>query len=171
MPSEFDLKEIQHNRTSNSLVKADSTHKDTGVVYLNTMAYAQIRDQEGRPGIKPPYGTLNAIDVSTGDYLWTVPAGNLAELRQKGAPSTGSTGSPGPIVTGGGLVVLGGGGDKKLQAYDKQTGQLIWEYTLPAFSSSSPSSYMANGKQYIAVSVAGDKNHPAGMIMAFALPN
>ena len=171
MPNEFDLKEIQHNRTTNSLVKADPSHKDTGVVYLNTLAYAQMRDLKGHPAIKPPYGTLNAIDVSTGDYLWTVPAGNIGDLQKKGAPSTGSTGSPGPIVTGGGLVFLGGGHDRNLQAYDKKTGKLVWEHTLPSFSSSSPSSYMVDGKQYIVVSVAGDKTHPAGMIMAFALPD
>ncbi|WP_315821556.1 hypothetical protein [Paraflavitalea speifideaquila] len=75
------------------------------------------------------------------------------------------------MVTGGGLVILGGGRDKQLQAYDKRTGRLIWAFTLPAYSSSSPSSYMVAGKQYIAVSVGGNKEHPAGMIMAFALPN
>ncbi len=171
IPNDYDLNEIRHNRTTNSLVKDDTSHKDTSVIYLNTLAYYQLRDLQGRPSIKPPYGTLNAIDLSTGDYLWTVPAGNLEEQQKKGAPSTGSTGSPGPIVTGGGLVILGGGHDKKLQAYDKKTGKLIWEYTLPSFSSSSPSSYMVGGKQYIAVSVAGDKTHPAGMIMAFALPD
>lgn len=172
VPNDYDLQEIQRNRTSNSLVKADSlAKKDTGVMYLNTLAYNQLRDIEGRPSIKPPYGTLNAIDLNTGDYLWTVPAGNIEEWQKKGAPRTGSTGSPGPIVTGGGLVFLGGGRDKKLAAYDKKTGKLIWEYALPAFSSSTPSSYTVNGKQYIAVSVAGNKEHPAGMIMAFALPN
>jgi quinoprotein glucose dehydrogenase len=172
VPNDENLKEIQRNRTSNMQLKADSaTRKDPSVMYLNTQAYYPLRDLEGRPSIKPPYGTLNAIDLNSGEFLWTVPAGNLADLQQKGAPPTGTTGSPGPIVTGGGLVILGGGRDKQLQAYDKKTGKLVWAFTLPAYSSSSPSSYTVDGKQYIAVSVGGNKEHPAGMIIAFALPN
>ena len=171
VPSSEDLKEIQANRISNTVSKPDTTKKDTSTMYLNTLAYMQWRDLEGRPPLKPPFGTLNAIDLNTGDYLWTVPAGNIPDLQKKGDSPTGSTGSPGPVVTAGGLIFLGGGRDKKLMAYDKKTGKLIWEYALPSFSSSSPSSYKINGKQYIAVTVAGNKEHPAGMVIAFALPN
>ncbi|MEO8582140.1 MAG: PQQ-binding-like beta-propeller repeat protein [Flavitalea sp.] len=112
-----------------------------------------------------------AIDLSTGEYVWTVPAGNDEKLQKKGDLPTGSSGSPGPIVTAGGLVFLGGSSDKKLSAYDKDSGKLLWEYALPSFASSSPSSFMSNGKQYIAVSVGGDKESYAGRIMVFALPD
>ena len=102
---------------------------------------------------------------------WTIPVGNNTELQKKGEPITGSTGSPGPIVTRGGLVFLGGSRDRKFQAFDKATGKLLWETTLPGFASSTPCTYKSNGKQYIAVSVAGNKESPAGYIMAFALPD
>jgi len=169
---ETDLSEIKNNRLSNIEVKKEmGTTVDTTTTYLNVTAYAQLKDPEGRPAIKPPWGTLNAINLNTGEYEWTIPVGNNPELQKKGEPNTGSTGSPGPIVTRGGLVFLGGSRDRKFQAFDKATGKLLWETTLPGFASSTPCTYESNGKQYIAVSVAGNKESPAGSIMAFALPN
>ena len=167
-----DLSEIKNNRLSNIEVKKEKgTTVDTTTTYLNVTAYAQLKDPEGRPAIKPPWGTLNSINLNTGEYEWTIPVGNNPELQKKGEPNTGSTGSPGPIVTRGGLVFLGGSRDRKFQAFDKATGKLLWETTLPGFASSTPCTYKSNGKQYIAVSVAGNKESPAGSIMAFALPN
>ena len=139
--------------------------------YLNVTAYVQLKDPEGRPAIKPPWGTLNAINLNTGEYEWTIPVGNHPELQKKGEPITGATGSPGPIVTGGGLVFLGGSRDRKFQAFDKATGKLLWEIILPGFASSTPCTYRSNGKQYIAVSVAGNKDSPGGSVMAFTLPD
>ena len=153
---ERDLLEIQNNRSSNVEVKKDKATRDTATTYLNITAYAQLKDPEGHPAIKPPWGTLNAINLNTGDYAWTIPVG---------------TGSPGPIATGGGLVFLGGARDRKFQAFDKATGKLLWEITLPGIASSTPCTYSSNGKQYVAVSVAGNKENPAGSIMAFALPD
>jgi quinoprotein glucose dehydrogenase len=169
--NERDLSEIRNNRLSNIEVKKEKETVDTSTVYLNVTAYAQLKDPEGRPAIKPPWGTLNAINLNTGEYEWTIPVGNFPELQKKGEPITGSTGSPGPIVTRGGLVFLGGSRDRKFQAFDKATGKLLWETTLPGFVSSTPCTYKSNGKQYIAVSVAGNKESPAGSIMAFALLN
>jgi quinoprotein glucose dehydrogenase len=67
------------------------------------------------------------------------------------------------------LVFLGGARDRKFQAYDKASGKLLWEITLPGVASATPCTYKINGKQYVAVSVAGNKEHPAGTVMAFAL--
>ena len=169
LQNERDLSEIRNNRLSNIEVKKEKA--DTATNYLNVTAYAQLEDSEGRPAIKPPWGTLNAINLNTGEYEWTIPVGNIPELQKKGGPLTGSTSSPGPIVTRGGLVFLGGSQDHKFQAFDKATGKLLWETTLSGIASSSPSTYTSNGKQYIAVSVAGNKGSPAGSIMAFALPD
>jgi len=166
---ETDLSEIRKNRSSNIEVKKKET-MDTATLYLNVTAYAQLKDPEDRPAIKPPWGTLNAINLNSGEYEWTIPVGNNAQLQKKGEPITGSTGSPGPIVTRGGLVFLGGSRDRKLQAFDKATGKLLWEATLPGVASSTPCTYWSKGKQYVAVSVAGNKESPAGYIMAFALP-
>ena len=170
LQSERDLSEIRSNRLSNIEVKTEKEKPDTAAAYLNITAYAQLKDPDGHPAIKPPWGTLNAINLNTGEYEWTIPVGNHPELQKKGEPITGSTGSPGPIVTAGGLVFIGGSRDRKFQAFDKATGKLLWETILPGFASSTPCTYKSNGKQYIAVSVAGNKESPAGSIMAFALP-
>jgi quinoprotein glucose dehydrogenase len=166
-----DLEEIRRNRLSNIEVKKGTMTADTSVTYLNVLAYSQLKDPEGRPAIRPPWGTLHAINLSTGEYEWTIPVGNHPDLQKKGEPVTGATGSPGPIVTAGGLVFLGGSRDRSFQAFDKKSGKLLWQATLPGFASSSACTYRANGKQYIAVSVAGSKDSPAGSIMAFALPD
>ncbi|MBL7762073.1 MAG: PQQ-binding-like beta-propeller repeat protein [Chitinophagaceae bacterium] len=168
---ERDLSEIQQNRLSNIEVKTEQTQSPDAVTYLNTTAYAQWKDAKGNPAIKPPWGTLNAINLNTGEYEWTVPAGNDSTLQQPGAAFTGLTGSPGPIVTAGGLVFLGGSRDRKLQAYDKASGKLLWETVLPGVASSTPCTYKYKGKQYVAVSVSGNHESPAGLIVAFALPD
>ena len=167
---ENDLLEIRLNRLSNIEVKNKKDKIDTVPKYLNIKAYDQLKGMDGYSAIKPPWGTLNAINLNSGEYEWTIPVGNYPELQKKGQPLTGTASSPGPIVTAGGLVFLGGTRDRKFQAFDKATGKLLWETTLPGFGSSTPCTYMSNGEQYIAVSVAGNKESPAGSIMAFALP-
>ena len=171
LQKEANLSEIRSNKLSNTEAKEGTAILDTANTYLNITAYAQLKDPEGHPAIKPPWGTLNAINLNTGEYEWIIAVGNIPELQKKGEPITGSTGSPGPIVTGGGLVFLGGSRDKKFQAFDKATGKLLWETTLPGFASSTPCTYKSNGKQYVAVSVAGNRESPAGYVMAFALPD
>jgi quinoprotein glucose dehydrogenase len=168
---ERDLSEINNNRASNTEVTNETEKTDTLATYLNVTAYADLKDPEGRPFIKPPWGTLNAINLNTGEYEWTIPVGNNARLQKKGEPITGATSMTGPIVTAGGLVFLGGSEDYKFQAFDKATGKLLWETTLPGFASSTACTYESQGKQYIAVSVAGNKESPAGYIMAFSLPD
>ena len=169
LQKEANLLEIRNNRLSSNEVKKENEILDTASTYLNVTAYAPVRDAEGRPAIKPPWGTLNAINLNTGEYEWIIRVGNNSELQKKGEPITGATGSPGPIVTGGGLVFLGGSRDRKFQAFDKSTGKLLWETTLPGFASSTPCTYRSKGKQYVAVSVAGNKQSPAGYVMAFVL--
>src|SRR6185369_169082 len=171
LQKEANLSEIRSNKLSNTEAKEGTAILDTANTYLNITAYAQLKDPEGHPAIKPPWGTLNAINLNTGEYEWTIPVGNIPELQKKGEPITGATSSPGPIVTAGGLVFLGGTRDRKFQAFDKATGKLLWETTLPGFASSTPCTYRSNGIQYVAVSVAGNKDSPAGYVMAFALPD
>lgn len=165
-PQEADLAEIASNR----LAKTDhnSSH-DSTLLYLNTEAYALLKDPSGKPFIRAPWATLNAINLNTGEYVWKVPAGNMDEWQEKGAPRTGATGLTGPTITKGGLLFLGGSRNRKFEAYDVRTGSLLWEITLPGMASSNASSYLSRGKQYIAVSTAGTKEHPAGSVVAFAL--
>ncbi|MEP7110636.1 MAG: PQQ-binding-like beta-propeller repeat protein, partial [Ferruginibacter sp.] len=163
------IMEIQNNISSHKEVENESRKNDTAYNYLNLNAYAQFTDANGHPAIKPPWGMLNAINLNTGEYEWKIPVGNDAVLQKKGAEITGLWSSPGPMVTAGGLVFIGGTRDKKFFAYDKTTGKLLWETILPGIGSSTPCTYLIEGKQYIALSVGGDKNNPAGYLVAFAL--
>ncbi|HVY75306.1 MAG TPA: PQQ-binding-like beta-propeller repeat protein [Puia sp.] len=164
-----DISEIEANHSSNAESKNAAQKKDTVTRYINVSAYGVWHDPDGNPAIKPPWGQLHAIDLSTGEYKWQVPVGDLPELRKPGAPETGSTGSPGPMVTRGGLVFITGSRDRSFRAFSKTTGKLLWTYTLPGIGTSIPCSFRCKGKQYIAVAVAGNKQTPSGSVIAFAL--
>ena len=135
--------------------------------------YTKFNDHEGYPAIKPPWGLLNAIDLSTGEYLWQVPLGEYAELTARGIPPTGTPNFGGAIVTAGGLVFIGGTKDEMFRAFDKATGKILWQTKLPAGGYATPATYLAGGKQYvvIAASGAGKLATKAGdWFVAFALP-
>lgn len=156
--------------TSNQQASKDAAAQDTLPRYLNLTAYGHFRDHKGRPGIKPPWGMLHAINLHTGEYAWSVPVGNDPEL-QTGPEDTGEAGSAGPMVTAGGLVFIGSTMDNKFRAFDKATGKKLWEFDLPGFANANPCTYRVGNKQYIAISVGGNEENPAGSVMAFALPD
>ncbi|SEJ02555.1 quinoprotein glucose dehydrogenase [Dyadobacter sp. SG02] len=139
--------------------------------YINN-GWTRFFDPDGYPAIKPPWGTLNAIDLNTGEYLWRVPLGEFPELAKKGVPITGTENYGGPIVTAGGLVFIAGTKDEKIRAFDRKTGKTVWEYQLPAGGFATPATYMVNGKQYVVIAAGGAKNghKPGGKYIAFALP-
>ena len=139
--------------------------------YINN-GWTRFFDPDGYPAIKPPWGTLNAIDLNTGEYLWRVPLGEFPELTKKGVPITGTENYGGPIVTAGGLVFIGGTKDEKIRAFDRKTGKTVWEYQLPAGGFATPATYMVNGKQYVVIAAGGAKNghKPGSKYIAFALP-
>ena len=139
--------------------------------YINTTGYKTWKDPSGNPAITPPWGTLSAINLATGDYVWQLPLGNDSTRQAKGAPETGQESKGGPIVTAGGVIFISGTDDKKLRAFDKASGKLLWQTTLPALSNATACSYRVNGKDYIALSIAGTSENPSGAIMAFALPS
>ncbi|MGA0560405.1 PQQ-binding-like beta-propeller repeat protein [Larkinella sp. VNQ87] len=132
--------------------------------------WQRFTDQNGYPGIKPPWGTLNAIDLNTGDYLWRVPLGEYPELAKKGIPTTGTDSYGGPLVTAGGLVFIAGTKDEKIRAFDKKTGKVVWEYQLPAGGFATPITYEVNGRQYIVIAAGGGRGQKiGGNYIAFAL--
>ncbi|GAB4006037.1 hypothetical protein GCM10028808_07170 [Spirosoma migulaei] len=139
--------------------------------YLNN-GNTQFRDQDNYPAIKPPWGTLNAINLNTGEYLWQVPLGEYPDLTKKGLPPTGTENHGGPIVTAGGLLFIAATYDEKLRAFDKKTGKVVWEYKLPTGGFATPITYMVNGKQYIVIAAGGTRYglKPGGSYVAFALP-
>lgn len=135
--------------------------------------YTLWRDPDGYPPIAPPWGTLSAIDLNAGTIRWKIPFGEYPELVAKGIKDTGSDNYGGPVVTAGGLLFIGATNfDKKFHAYDKLTGELLWETTLPAAGSATPSTYSVNGRQFVVIVCGGGKNGaPSGStIVAFALP-
>ncbi len=133
--------------------------------------YNKFLDSKGLPGISPPWGTLNAIDLNTGEYLWKIPFGETPELQQKGFPPTGCESYGGPVVTASGLLFIAATKDGKFRAFDKKTGKLLWETQLPVPAFATPATYEINGKQYIVMACGGAKlGMPKGnTIMAFAL--
>lgn len=132
--------------------------------------WRQFTDQEGYPATKPPWGTLNAIDLNTGQYKWRIPLGEYPELAKKGVPSTGTESYGGPLVTAGGLLFIAGTRDGKLRAFDKETGKQVWAYGLPAAAYATPITYSVDGKQYIAIADGGGRGGKwGGKYFAFAL--
>lgn len=131
----------------------------------------QFRDMDNYPAIKPPWGTLNAIDLNTGKYKWQIPLGEYPELVKKGIKNTGTENHGGPVVTAGGLLFIAATYDQKLRAFDKETGKILWEYKLPAGGFATPITYMAGGKQYIVIAAGGTRYglKSGGTYVAFAI--
>ena len=136
--------------------------------------YHRFLDPEGYPAIAPPWGTLNAINLNTGEYVWKIPFGEYPELAAKGLKNTGTENYGGPIVTAGGLLFIGATDfDKKFRAFDKSTGELLWEATLPFSGNATPATYEVNGRQFVVIAAGGGKDPKSptgGMYVAFALP-
>jgi quinoprotein glucose dehydrogenase len=137
--------------------------------------YRRFLDPDGYPATATPWGTLSALDLNTGKYLWQVPLGQYPELAAKGLPDTGSENYGGPVVTAGGLIFIAATNfDHKLRAFDKTTGKLLWETILPFAGNATPATYEVDGRQYIVIAAGGSSMNPRGPIggvyMAFALP-
>jgi quinoprotein glucose dehydrogenase len=135
--------------------------------------YNRFLDNDGYPGIKPPWGTLNAVNLNTGKLLWKVPLGEYDELTEKGLAPTGTENYGGPVVTKGGLIFIAASKDSRIRAFNKNTGKVLWEAKLPEPGYATPSTYKINGKQYVVIACGGGKigSKSGDQYIAFALPD
>jgi glucose dehydrogenase len=151
-----------------------TANRDNDEMKYQFTGYRKFLDQDGYPAISPPWGTLNAIDLNTGKYLWKIPLGEYPELMARGMMDTGSENYGGPIVTASGLLFIGATVfDKKIRAFDSHTGKLLWETALPYAGVATPATYMVDGKQYVVIATGGGrdpKSPSGGEYVAFALP-
>lgn len=151
---------------------AASESSATDLKYLSD-GYKKFLDPQGYPAIQPPWGTLNAINLNTGEYAWKIPLGEYPELAAQGMTKTGSENYGGPVVTAGGLVFIGATSyDRKFRALDKATGKVLWETMLPAAGNATPATYEINGRQFVVIAAGGGKSKDpsGGSYVAFALP-
>ena len=179
MPGFPNLTEDQSYAVINFLLSGESKELASAAPPPASMPYRftgyhKFIDPEGYPGVAPPWGTLNAINLNTGEYLWKIPLGEYPELASKGQKNTGTENYGGPIVTAGGLLFIGATNfDKKFRAFDKSTGELLWETTLPFSGNATPATYEVNGRQFVVIAAGGGKDpksHSGGIYVAFALP-
>ena len=134
--------------------------------------YNRFITKDGYPGIKPPWGTLNAVDLNSGKLLWKVPLGHFDALTGKVKGPTGTQVYGGPVVTAGGLVFVASTQDERIRAFDKRTGRELWSAKLPAAGYATPAVYEQDGRQFIVIACGGGKlGSPSGdSYVAFALP-
>ena len=151
-----------------SVVSSDPPRRTSPYVHTG---YNRWYDPKGFPVNNPPWGTLTAINLHTGEHLWQIPLGEIPALIEKGISPTGTDNYGGPLVTASGLIFIAATPDKKLRAIDKHTGKLLWEAMLPASGFASPSTYAVNGRQYVVIACGGGKlRSPSGdKYVAFAL--
>lgn len=133
--------------------KIDSQWRDE-IPYVAT-GHHNFRDPNGLPVNKRPWGTLTAINLNSGEFSWQVPLGTYPKLEKQGFPPTGTFNIGGPIVTAGGLVFIGATMDERFRAFDKSTGEVLWEYQLEAGAYSTPATYSIDGRQYVIVAGGG----------------
>ncbi|GGA97254.1 outer membrane protein assembly factor BamB family protein [Puia dinghuensis] len=164
-------RDAMRNRDPAAIVAAQNSPFPYQPAY-SAAIWEKLTDSDGYPGIKPPWGTLNAIDLTTGDYRWRVPLGEFPQLTKKGIPPTGMESYGGPLVTAGGLLFIAGTRDGMIRAFDIRTGNIVWQYHLPNAGFATPITYEVDGFQYIVIAAGGGRGLPTGgNYLAFALPH
>ncbi len=166
MPSVAFLKESQREavvsyllgEASNETKAEDYEDRDVlGRSPYSSTGYHRFLYDKKYPAVKPPWGTLNAIDINTGEYLWKVPLGEWPDLAEKGIHNTGTENYGGPAVTAGGLVFIAASRDEHIRAFDQKTGKELWKFKLPAAGYATPTVYSIDGKQFVVIACGGGK--------------
>lgn len=150
----------------------ESVIKHENQIPYTFTGYNRFFDPDGYPAIKPPWGTLNAIDLNTGEYVWKTTLGEFEELTERGIPPTGTENYGGPVVTAGDILFIAATQDEKFRAFDKRIGEVLWETDLPAGGYATPATYMVDGKQFVVIAAGGGKmgTKSGDTYVAFSLP-
>ena len=149
----LNVKNIQQVKYTSELSKLLPPQKTS----YGFTGYNKFLTPEGYPAIRPPWGSLTAIDLKTGANVWKIPFGEFDALKAKGIPATGRENYGGPVVTKGGLLFIGASADGKFRIIHKRTGKILREIDLPAPGVATPSIYEVNGKQYVVIACGGSK--------------
>jgi quinoprotein glucose dehydrogenase len=163
--------------SENALLSHDNKERkpiqDASDANYSSTGYVRFLDSNGYPAIKPPWGTLTAIDLNIGNILWQVTLGEFELLTQKGFSPTGTENYGGPIVTAGGLLFIAATKDERFRGFDIRDGALLWETKLPAGGYATPATYMIDGRQFVVVAAGGGKmgTKSGDAYVAFALPD
>lgn len=166
------LRFLYNEEIRHTVVEKEATaeNTDSANVPYKHMGYTKFVDGNGLPAITPPWGTLHAIDLNTGKYIWSVPFGNTPELGAKGI-GTGTENYGGAVVTENGLLFIAATRDGYFRVFDKHSGEILWEFKLPAPAFATPAMYEVDGKQYIAIACGGEKlgTEKGNLVLGFAL--
>ncbi len=152
--------------------KDSSSNTDKFQLPYTVSGIAKFLSKEGLPAIAPPWGTLNAINLHTGEFVWQKPLGNDTSFKNL-PTATGTENYGAPVVTAGGLVFIAATKDGMFRAFNKMTGAICWEAKLPAPAFATPAIYHVKGKQYIVIACGGGKlkTTSGDSYIAYALPN
>jgi quinoprotein glucose dehydrogenase len=183
MPGFGQLSEAQRNAIASFVLDIKSEKEKTFVdtsskkddpfkLPYTISGISKFLTKQGLPGIAPPWGTLNAIDLNTGEYVWRKPLGTDPDFPGSKDP-TGTENYGGSVITAGGLVFIAATKDGKIRAFNKRNGELLWEATLPVPAYATPAVYQLNGKQYVVIACGGGKlkTKSGDSYVAFALPH
>jgi len=132
-----------------------------------------FHDSDGYPINKRPWGTLNAIDLNEGEIRWQVPLGTYPELEAQGFEATGTFNIGGPVVTAGGLVFIGATKDERFRAFNKMTGEQLWQYQMEGAGYATPATFEIDGRQYVVIAGGGGgklQTRSGDSYYCFALP-
>jgi len=182
MPSFNQVSEVDRNAILTYIMELDDKMKgkeyspssviNAPILPYNSTGYHRFITKDGYPAIKPPWGTLNAINLKTGEIEWKIPFGEIEKLKNKGIPTTGTENYGGPVVTAGGLLFIAATKDEKFRVFDKDNGKILFEIKLPAAGFATPSVYSVKGKQYVVIACGGGKigTKSGDSYVAFSLP-
>ena len=133
-----------------------------------------IQSPSDMPCVRPPWGSLIAVDLNAGKILWKVPLGSMQDFGKKQPPiPPGSLTLGGPIATAGGLVFIAATFDPYFRAFDIETGKELWKGQLPNSGHATPMTFMHNGKQSVIIAAGGhdkiSEERPSDELVAFTL--